>query len=120
MSKGMKRIEREEDQRRGTVTYQLDDGRYVTLEANAVQQFGADKLIEWLGLESPAERVPVMQHGRRVGTLPADFEPRNAKSRNPVCEIHPGDFSREGDAWIVEKTLGSEDLDAIIGFERDA
>ena len=113
----MKRIEREEDQRRGTVTYQLDDGRYVTLEANAVQQFGADKLIQWLGLE---ERVPVMQHGRRVGTLPADFEPLNARSRNPVGEIRPGDFRREGDAWILEETLGSEDLDAIIGFERDA
>jgi hypothetical protein len=27
----MKRIEKE-DQRRGTVTYQLDDGRYVTLD----------------------------------------------------------------------------------------
>jgi hypothetical protein len=116
----MKRIEREEDQRRGTVTYQLDDGRYVTLEANAVQQFGADTLIQWLGLESPAERVPVMQHGRRIGTLPADFEPHNARSRNPACEIRPGDFSREGDAWIVEKTLGSDDQDAIIGFERDA
>lgn len=116
----MKRIEREEDQRRGTVTYQLDDGRYVTLEANAVQQFGADTLIQWLGIESPAERVPVMQHGRRVGTFPADFEPLNAKSQNPACEIRPGDFRREGDAWIVEKTLGSEDLEAIIGFERDA
>jgi hypothetical protein len=33
----MKRIEREEDERRGTVTYQLDDGHFVTLEANAVQ-----------------------------------------------------------------------------------
>ena len=46
----MKRIEKE-DQRRGTVTYQLDDGRYVTLDENAVAQFGADNLIQWLGIE---------------------------------------------------------------------
>lgn len=30
----MKRIERKEGQRSGTVTYQLDDGRYVTLDEN--------------------------------------------------------------------------------------
>jgi hypothetical protein len=116
----MKRIEREEDERRGTVTYQLDDGRFVTLEANAVQQFGIDNLIQWLGIESPTERVPVMQNGRRLGTLPANFEPLNARRRNSEYEVRPGDFRREGGAWIVEKTLCSEDLDAVIGFERDA
>jgi hypothetical protein len=104
----MKRIEKE-DQRRGTVTYQLDDGRYVTLDENAVAQFGADNLIQWLGIE----RVPVLHHGRRVGTLPADFEPLSARN---VC---PGDLRREGDAWVAEEKLALENLDAVMGFERD-
>lgn len=104
----MKRIEKE-DQRRGTITYQLDDGRYVTLDENAVAQFGADNLIQWLGIE----RVPVMHHGRRVGTLPTDFEPLNAKN------VHPGDFRREGDGWVAEEKLAPENLDAVVGFERD-
>lgn len=105
----MKRIERKEGQRSGTVTYQLDDGRYVTLDENAVAQFGADNLIQWLGIE----RVPVMHHGRRVGTLPADFEPLNAKN------VQPGDFRREGDGWVAEEKLAPENLDAVMGFERD-
>jgi hypothetical protein len=104
----MKRIERK-DQRPGTLTYQLDDGRYVTLDENAVAQFGADNLIQWLGIE----RVPVMYRGRRVGTLPADFEPLNAKN------VRPGDFTREGDAWVAEEKLAPENLDAVMGFERD-
>ena len=105
----MKRIERKEDQRRGTVTYQLDDGRYVTLDENAVAQFGADNLIQWLGIE----RVTVMHHGRRVGTLPADFEPLSARN------VRPDDFRREGDTWVAEERLAPENLDAVMGFERD-
>jgi hypothetical protein len=111
----MKRIDREEDERRGTVTYQLDDGRFVTLAESAVAQFGADNLIQWLGLE----RLPVMQQGRRVGTLPADFDPLNARIRNSLCQVRPGDLKREGDAWVAEDMLSSDDLDAVIEFERD-
>ncbi|EAQ36235.1 hypothetical protein NB311A_01984 [Nitrobacter sp. Nb-311A] len=105
----MRKIERKEGQRRGTVTYQLDDGRYVTLDENAVAQFGAGNLIQWLGIE----RVPVMHRGRRVGTLPADFEPLNARR---VC---PGDLKREGDVWVAEEKLAPENLDAVMEFERD-
>lgn len=110
----MKRIERE-NQKPGTVTYELDDGRYVTLEESAVVQFGADNLVEWLGLK----RFPVMQHGRRVGTLPADFDPLNARSRNPTFSVRPGDLKREGDAWVAEDLLSSYELDAFVEFERD-
>jgi hypothetical protein len=32
----------------------LDDGRYVTLEESAVQQYGVKQLLEWLDIELPA------------------------------------------------------------------
>jgi hypothetical protein len=50
----MKKLERAEDQKPGTVTYELDDGRYVTLEESAVQQYGAKQLLKWLDIELPA------------------------------------------------------------------
>ncbi|OJU26466.1 MAG: hypothetical protein BGN91_01555 [Nitrobacter sp. 62-13] len=49
----MKKLERTEDQKPGTVTYELDDGRYVTLEESAVQQYGVKQLLEWLDIERP-------------------------------------------------------------------
>jgi hypothetical protein len=95
----MKRVETAEDRSRGTVTYQLDDGRYATLDANAVALYGAENLVRWLGLE----RIPVMRHGRRVGTLPTDAEPLDG-------------LRREGDAWVVEKEL---DLSTVQEFEPE-
>ena len=94
----MKRVETTEDRSRGTFTYQLDDGRYVTLDANAVALYGAENLVQWLGLE----RIPVIQNGRRVGTLPTDAEPLDA-------------LRREGDAWVADDQL---ELDSVKEFER--
>jgi hypothetical protein len=95
----MKRVDTTQDRSRGTVTYRLDDGRYVTLDANAVGLYGAENLVRWLGLE----RIPVMQHGRRVGTLPVDAEHHHA-------------LRREGKAWVAEEQL---DLNTVKEFARD-
>lgn len=46
----MKRVETEHDRRRNTLTYQLDDGRYVSLDANAVALYGAENPVQWLWL----------------------------------------------------------------------
>jgi len=57
----MKRVETTEDRSRGTFTYQLDDNRYVTLDANAVALHGAENLVQWLGARMDpcdAERTP--------------------------------------------------------------
>ncbi|MGB5905760.1 MAG: hypothetical protein WBH00_23215 [Xanthobacteraceae bacterium] len=103
----------------GTVTYELGDGRWVTLDAHAVQLYGAADLLREMGVEMPTARVPVIQHGRRVGTVPGDFEPLNAKSRTFLYDVRPGDFKREGDHWVADKMLGPGDLDSLLGFERD-
>lgn len=115
----MKRLESIEDEMRGVVTYELPDGRYAQFDVRAVREYGIAKLLRAEGYEPPTGRVAVMQYGRRVGTVPADFEPMAIKSRSFLYDPRPGDFRREGDAWIVSRTLGAGDLDMVPEFQRD-
>lgn len=97
----MRRIDDPEKlMRQRIVTYELDDGRRIDLDANAVKQYGAAALLRAHGLEFPTDRVPVHQGGRRIGTV-------------------PGDFIRADDHWIADKMLGAGDLGAIPGFLFD-
>lgn len=117
----MKRLEGIADEMRGTVTYRMNDGRFVQLDARAVHEYGAAKLLRDMGYgaELPTERVAVMYHGRRVGTFPPDFDPFTIKSRTFLYDPRPGDFKREGDVWVANKTLGYGDLEAVPGFIPD-
>jgi hypothetical protein len=115
----MRRLEGPLDQARSTVTYELDDGRWATFDARAVQQFGLARLLEAYCVEMPTERVPVMHHGRRVGTMAPDFDPLSARSISFMYDVRPGDFRREGDGWIAANNLGPGDLDCVAGFVRD-
>jgi hypothetical protein len=65
------------------------------------------------------EPVPVMQSGRRVGSVPATFDPTKIKSTNWLYDVRPGDFVRDGDTWIANRTLGPGDLEAVPGFVWD-
>lgn len=115
----MRRIESPLDHERGTVTYELPDGRWATFDARAVQQFGLARLMEAEGVTMPTERVPVVQYGRRIGTLPPDFDPAFARSISFMYDPRPGDLRREGDAWVVGRTMGASDIDCVAGFVRD-
>lgn len=114
----MIRIESIEDEMRGTVTYKMDDGRFVCLDVRDVREYGAAAILRDMGFEDqlPTQRVPVMHHGRRVGTLPPDFDPISVKSRSFLYDPRPGDFRREGDVWVASKSLGLGDLEAVPGF----
>lgn len=114
----MERIESIEDQMRGIVTYRLSDERYVGFDAQAVREYGITKLLESVGEKVPTERSDVMQHGRKVGSLPGDFDPLNIKSKTFLYEPRYGDFRREGDVWLASRTLGPSDLEAVPGFRR--
>lgn len=115
----MRRIESPLDHERGTVTYEIGDGRWATFDARAVQRFGLARLLEDYGVEMPTERVPVIQYGKRIGTLPPDFDPAFVRSISFMYDPRPGDFRREGDAWVVGRTMGAGDVDCVAGFIRD-
>jgi hypothetical protein len=115
----MRRIESIEDQMRGVVRYELPNGQWVCFDARAVETFGLARLVEAYGVEMPTERVPVIQYGRRIGTLPPDFDPAFARSNSFMYDPRPGDFRREGGAWVVGRTMGASDVDCVIGFVRD-
>lgn len=110
------RIESMQNAMNGTATYDLGNGKWATFSAEDVRRYGLARLLEAEGVELPPERVPVMQRGRRVGTVPAGFDPLNARSTTFLYDMRPGDFRRDGDAWVADKTLGPGDLEAVDGF----
>lgn len=114
----MRKLESIEDRMNGMVTYELDDGKRLRVDARLVQKIGIAAILREYGYEAPTERLPVYQRGRKVGTVPADFDPEFIKSRSFFYEPRPGDFKREGDGWVAEKMLGPGDLDAVPGFRR--
>lgn len=116
----MRRIENPLDHERGTVTYDLGDGRCATFNARAVQAFGLDRLLQAEGIEAPTERLPVIHHGRRVGTMAPGFDPMFARSMSFMYDIRPVDFRREGNTWVAARNLGPGDLDCVAGFVRDS
>ena len=117
----MERIEDIADQMRGTVTYALSDGRRVRFDARAVHEFGIERLMKAEGLSDmiPTGRVDVFQRGKKVGTVPAAFEPIAIKSTSFFYDVRPGDFVRDGDHWNASRTLGPGDFEAVPGFVWD-
>lgn len=116
----MRRLVSPMDEFNGTVTYDIGDGRYATFDVREVERFGLARLLEAHGVEMPTERVPVFQYGRRIGTLPPDFDPAFARSNSFMYGVRPGDFTREGAKWVVAKNMGASDPDCVVGFVRDA
>lgn len=115
----MMRLVSPRDEFNGTVTYDIGDGRYATFDVRAVERFGLARLLEAYGVEMPTERVPVFRDGRRIGTLPPDFDPAFARSNSFMYDVRPGDFTREGESWVVGRTMGASDVDCVVGFVRD-
>lgn len=116
----MKRLESPLDEMRGTVTYDIGNGRYCTFDARAVERYGLARLMEAEGVDMPTERVPVFQYGRRIGTMSPDFDPAAARSVSFMYDIRPGDFTRTDEGWVVGRTMGASDVDCVAGFIRDA
>jgi len=106
------------DDRRGVVTYLLDDGRYLTLEARDVQLHGLAAMAHRYGVElsSTSGRLPVRQCGLVIGTVPTDFDPMFIRSKSRLYDPRPSDFIKEGNAWVAEPMLGPGDFEAIEGF----
>lgn len=114
----MKRLHSITDEMRGTVTSDIGNGRYATFDARAVRKYGLSRLMEAYGIEMPTERVPVMQYGKRIGTMPPDFDPLHIRG-SLLYDARPGDFRLEGGVWIIGPTRGASDVDCVAGFIRD-
>lgn len=114
------RINSIEDEMRGVVRYRLDDGRQIELAAEAVRELGAIEILRRHGHENRQDggRVDVIQDGKKVGSLPADFDPHFIKSRSFFYDPRPGDFRKEGNQWVAARMLGPGDLEAVPGFQR--
>lgn len=64
-------------------------------------------------------RIPVIQDGRKIGTVPASFDPLSIKSVSRLYTPRAGDFRIGGDGWVANPMLGSGDLEAVPGFVWD-
>lgn len=109
-------IESFEDQMNGVRTYEMHDGRRIRITEEAVCKYGAVKILRDMGYQFPTERVPVIQHGKRIGSVPGDFDHMHIKSKSPWYDPRPGDFVRKGEEWVASRTLGPGDLEAVPGF----
>lgn len=118
----MIRIESIEDDLNGVVTYEFQNGKRVRLDAHVVREYGLADVLRRMGLADlvPDQRIAVMRHGRKIGTVPPAFDPYLIKSKSWLYDPRPGDFRREGDVWIASNTLGPGDLEAVPGFVFDA
>lgn len=98
----------------------MPDGPIMDMEATATAAYTAHdapcQTCKGSGRIISTARVPVTQDGRRIGTLPHDFNPRQIRSVNWLYDPREGDFRLEGGAWVAARTLGPGDLEAVPGF----
>lgn len=119
----MRRIDNIDDDMKGVVTYEFIDARRgirrIKFDKRSVVEFGVAALMRGAGLKVPNDRLPVMQCGKQIGTVPATFEPMAIKSTSFWYTPRAGDFTRSGDAWIAALALCPGDLEAVPGFVWD-
>jgi hypothetical protein len=114
----MQRIEDIEDRMNGVATYEFANGKRIKLDAKSVERYGVEQILRdsGFGYLLPTGRVDVIQDGRRIGTVPATFDPASIKSTSFFYDPRAGDFKRDGDKWVAASMLGPGDLEAIPTF----
>lgn len=116
MTKGL------DDFRKSTETATVIEHRLNNGEIARFPSTYSTKTVERIIGEMNARRavIPVMQDGHQIGWLPRDFnpDPRYIKSRSVLYDPRPGDFTRVDETWVVGRTLGGGDLEAVDGFVR--
>lgn len=68
------------------------------------------------GRATATERLPVLQDGRRIGSVPPSFDPTRIRSLSWMYSPRTGDFTAGNAAWIAAPNLGPGDLEAVAGF----
>jgi hypothetical protein len=112
-------MERFENPITGKITYKISDDQWIDVDPKELAEHGITKILKMHDIQPPEGRLDVHQSGRKIGTVPATFEPSCIKSQSFFYDPRGGDFKREGNAWIADRALGPGDLDAIPGFVWD-
>lgn len=116
----MRRLDDIEKEMRGVVCFEFSDGMRIDLDAAAVEKYGAVNLAKQMGYADKisSRRLPVMQDGVCVGSLPEDFDVKSAESSSPFYMVRSGDFRRDTESWEACGSLGMGDLMALPDFRR--
>lgn len=113
----MRKLESIEDEMQGRSTYALGDGRLIQFYIHDIRDHGLETLLKAHGIEAPNERIPVLQDGKIIGTVPGTFDPIAIKSQSFFYDPRPGDFKRTSEGWEASRQLGPGDVHAVPGFE---
>lgn len=113
----IKRIDDPGDKFLGTITFDLDDGRYLRVSVRDLKEYGLKEILKhYSGVEVPTKPVMVFQRNQLVGKVPALWQPEVLVSKSPLYSWRPGDFEFRNNAWYADPMLGAGDLAAIEGF----
>ena len=119
ISSGLKAMDETlENQMKRTITFDLGDGRMVDVPSDFIRMHGLKAVAEHFGVPVSDRYLPVIYHGRVVGSLPETWHPLEIKSKTYFYDPRPGDFVRDGDKWIAAQTLGPGDIEAVTDFVR--
>ncbi len=111
-------IETREDLLENTVTFELDDGNRICIDAREARSPDMTKWLASMEIVRSSEPVDVIQYGRKVGELPAFWHPGIGKSSHWLYDFRRGDLTLVDGKWIAARNLGASDLDYLIGFVR--
>ena len=114
----MKHLPQSHEQRASNLaTYELSDGRTIELDPRDHRNATEAEIRAAYELDDPTDPIAVMQAGRRVGTVPADFHPKGFEPLTSLYDARPGDFREKDGVWIAANALGHGDFAAIPGFQ---
>ena len=102
----------------GSTTVFLTDGRAVKFDYHSTLCGELENWLDSMRMLDSGEPVDVMQYGRKVGELPAFWHPGLAKSKSFLYDYRSGDLKLVDGRWVASNTLGSSDLDYLVGFVR--
>lgn len=114
----VKRIPSISDETGRTIRYRLINGRIVRSDEQALSDLMLTEALRRTGVDpaNQGSRLPVMQKGQIVGTLPASFEPSAIGDQSFMYGSKPSDFRREGNVWVADQMLGLGNLASVPGF----
>lgn len=103
------------------IIYELDDGNRVNVGPRMLEKYGLSGVLRGCGYELKEDdsRIDVYQDGKRIGSVPAGFNPYVIKSKSALYTPRLGDFTWNTDHWVAHKMLGMGDLQAVPGFVLD-